>query len=149
MAIDWIIVKNSYNKKPIGALGFVDNKIAIVTAFFDDKDANQDGSVSMIERFGSLFRMKGRALAEVASHAYADPDLLMRDPGLAGLRGKLLSEFAFGLIAEGVYITYFSAGVRKAAGALAGQISANPIKSFVIRKGMEAAVKKAYLETAR
>jgi hypothetical protein len=43
--IDWVIITGATNKK-IGALGFIGDKVAVVTAFYDDRDANQDGTVS-------------------------------------------------------------------------------------------------------
>jgi len=47
---------------------------------------------------------------------------------------------------EGAYKAWFSVGVSQAAGAVAGAITQNAIKSFVIKKGMEMAVKEAYME---
>lgn len=143
--MDWMLVKDSWTREPIGAIGFIGDEAAVIASFHEDKDFNQDGSVAAAERvFTSLFSMKGRAAAKVASHAYADPDILMRDPGLGALRGKILTQFASGLVADGIYAAYFSMGVSKAAGALAGSISKSAIKSFIIKKGMESAVKNTY-----
>ena len=143
--MDWFLVKDSRSGKAIGALAYLDGKIAVVAAFYHDKDANDDGKISVKERIGSLlFSMKGRQLARVASEAYADPDLLMRDPTLYNLRGRLLVDFATGLIAEGVYTVYFNQAVKKLAGAAAAGLTPSPIKQFVIRKGMQGAVKQAY-----
>ncbi|MGL4237986.1 hypothetical protein [Tabrizicola sp.] len=147
MAIEWMIVKNSWTKKPIGAVGFVDGKLAIVTAFFEDKDADQDGKVSLGEKVFSFGNMKGRAVAEVANHAYADRDIMMRDASIYQLRGQLTVQFAAGLLAEGIYKAYFSMGVGKVAGAIAGAIAKDAVKSFVIKKGLEKAVEKAYRES--
>ncbi|MCU0827657.1 MAG: hypothetical protein MUE52_09680 [Tabrizicola sp.] len=147
MSIEWIIVKNSWTKKPIGALGYIGSELAIITAFFEDKDANKDGKVSLSERIFSFGDMKGAALAEVANHAYADPEVLMRDPAIYRLRGELTVKFAAGLLAEGIYKTYFSMGVGKVAGAIAGAITTNLVKSYVIKTGLEKAVEKAYKES--
>lgn len=147
MPIEWMLVKNSWTKKPIGAVGFVDGKLAVITAFFEDKDADQDGKVSLGEKVFAFGNMKGKAIAEVANHAYADPDILMRDASLYNLRGQLTVQFAAGLLAEGIYKTYFSMGVGKVAGALAGALASNAVKSFVIKKGLEKAVEKAYRES--
>ncbi len=147
MPIEWMIVKNSWTKKPIGAVGFVGDRLAVITAFFEDKDADQDGKVSLGERVFAFGSMKGRAVAEVANHAYADPNILMRDASLYGLRGQLTVQFAAGLLAEGIYKAYFSMGIGKVAGALAGMITSNAVKSFVIKKGLEKAVEKAYRES--
>lgn len=147
MSIDWKIVRNSWTNKPIGAVGFIGNELAVITAFYEDKDANQDGSVGIGERVFSMFSMKGRAVAEVASHAYADPDILMRDPSLYNLRGKLLVNFASGLVKEGIYKAWFSVSVGRAAGAIAGLVTQNAVKSFVIKKGLEKAVEAAYKQS--
>lgn len=144
MAIDWVIVKDSWNHKPIGALGYLDGKVAIVTAFYEDKDANKDGKVSLPERVFSFGPMKGRAVAEVVNQAYADPDILMRDPSITQLRGQLTVQFAAGLLVEGVYKAWFSVGIGRVAGALAGAITTNAVKAFVVKKGMEKAVEQAY-----
>ncbi len=144
MAIDWNVVRHSTTRKPIGALGFIDDKIAVITAFFEDKDWDNDGRVDKKERFLSMFTMKHRALAEVANQAYADPDILIRDPYIYNLRGQLTVQFASGLILEGIYKVYFSASISRAAGAAAGLITQNAVKSFLIKKGMEKAVETAY-----
>ncbi|MCK9543477.1 MAG: hypothetical protein M0R03_15760 [Novosphingobium sp.] len=144
MALEWKIVRDSWNRKPIGAVGFLGDEIATIVAFHDDKDANEDGTVEAHERFLSLFSMKGRAVAKVASHAYADPDILMRDSSISQWRGKLLTAFASGLIVEGIYKSYFAFGISRAAGALAGAVTSNTIKSYVIKKSLEKTVEKAY-----
>jgi len=142
-----MIVKNSWTKKPIGAVGFVDGKLAVITAFFEDKDADQDGKVGLGERLFAFGNMKGKAVAEVVNHAYADPDILMRDAAIYQLRGQLTVQFAAGLLAEGIYKTYFSMGIGKVAGAIAGALTGNAVKSFVVKKGLEKAVEKAYRES--
>lgn len=145
MSIEWKLVKDSWTGEPIGAVGFIDNRIAVITAFHDDKDLNQDGRVSLSERFLSMFSMRGRAVAKVANHAYADPDILMRDPTLYNLRGRLTAQFAAGLVAEGVYKAYFSRSISALSGAAAKRLTGNVVKAFVIRKGMEKAVEDAYV----
>jgi hypothetical protein len=147
--VDWKIVKNTWTHKPIGAVGFVGDEIAVIVAFYDDKDANHDGRVSLSERFLSMFSMQGRALAEVANHAYADPDILTRDPSIYQLRGQLTAKFASGLVAEGIYKAWFSQGIGQAAGAIAGQITQNMVGSYVIKRGLEKAVALAYREGFR
>jgi len=145
MSVDWVVVKNSWSQKPIGALGFVGDEIAIVSAFYEDRDGNQDGKIGIGERIGSsIFTMKGKSVAEVASQAYADPSILMRDPSLGQIRGNLLVSFAAGLITDAIYVVYFNRAVGKLAGVASAGLGLNPIKTFVVKKGMEAAVKQAY-----
>lgn len=147
MDIEWVVVKDSWTGKPIGAVGFMGDEIATMVAFFDDKDANEDGKVQIKEKVFSMFTMKGRALAKVASHAYADPDILMRDPSIGQWRGSLLTKFARGLLVEGVYKAWFATGVSSASGAVAGTITQSAIKSFVIKKSLEKAVEQTYKKT--
>lgn len=142
--MDWMIVKHSYKHNPIGALGYIDNKIAVVSTFYDDKDLDNDGEISLAERFFSLFSMRGRALAEVLSQAKADPDIFMRDPSLQQLQGEAIVNFASGMIMEGIYISYFKMGVSQASSAVAGSLVSGTATRFVVRKGMEATVKRAY-----
>lgn len=144
MALDWMIVQNSWTKKTIGALGYIGDDLAVITAFYDDKDANADGKLSFSEKYLSMFTMKGRALAEVANHAYADPDILMRDPSLYNLRGQLTVAFASGLVAEGIYKAWFGYSISRLSGAVAGALTQSAVKSFVIKKGLEKAVESAY-----
>lgn len=143
-AMDWMIVNDSWTGQPIGALGYIDDQIAVVTTFFADKDANRDGTVSVGEKMFSFFSLKGKAIAEVLNHAYADPKILMRDTSLRELRGKATVAFATGMIQEGIYKAYFSAQVSQAAAAIAGQMATGAIAQFMIKKGMEAAVQKVY-----
>ncbi|MEQ5786448.1 hypothetical protein J3454_00930 [Erythrobacter sp. NFXS35] len=142
--MEWKIVKNSWTKKPIGAVGFIGDEVAVLASFHEDKDFNEDGTVDLKEKFFSMFSMRGRAAASVATHAYADPDILMRDPSFGAMRGRAVVNFATGLVAEGVYKVYFSRGVSAAAGAVAGQVTQNAVKSFIVKKSLAGAVKKAY-----
>ena len=144
ISIDWMLDRNGWTKKTIGALGFIGDDLSVITAFYDDKDSDSDGKLSLSEKYLSLFTMKGRALAEVANHAYADPDILMRDPSLYKLRGQLTVAFASGLVAEGIYKAWFSYSIGRLGGAVAGTLTQNAVKSFVIKKGFEKAVEKAY-----
>ena len=142
--MDWVIVKDTWNHKPIGAVGFVGDEVAVVTAFYHDKDANEDGKVSFKEKIFSFGPMGGRAVTKVANHAYANPDILMRDPSFGQLRGRITTKFATGLLAEGVYRVYFSQAIGRVSGAVASQFASGAVQSFVIKKGLETAVKKAY-----
>ncbi len=142
--MDWMIVNDSWTKQPIGALGFIVDRIAVVSTFYADKDSNRDGSVSILESLGSFFSLKGKSVVEVLSHAYADPAIMLRDTTLYELRGKATVEFAMGMIQEGIYKAYFSLEVSRMAGAVAGQLASSAIAKFILRKGMEEAVQKAY-----
>jgi hypothetical protein len=147
MAIDWVIVKDRDFRTPIGALGFIGDEIVVVTAFYADKDWNHDGKVDLKERFLSIFGMKGKALFEVASRAYDDPDIAIRDPTIRQWQGRLLTTFAAGMIIEGVYKSYMAFGISQAASAVAAKITQNMIMAVVVKKGMEKAVELAFKES--
>ena len=145
MALEWKLVYERNSRKPIGAVGFNGDEIAVVTAFYEDKDWNNDGKVSLLERFGSLFSGKGRAMMEVVTAAYSDPDIMVRDPSIRQWWGDAFVKFASGLIVEGIYKVYFARAISLTAGGIAGTITQDTIKSYIIKKGLEATVKKMYV----
>ncbi|MCQ0989690.1 hypothetical protein [Jiella marina] len=146
--IDWIIVRD-FKKREIGAIGFIGNKAAVIGSFYDYRDGNMDGQVSLGERIAAMispFDLKRRAIVEVAMTARYDPNVLMRDTSFAQMAAHHYLSFAAGLINDGVYAVYFSRGVKSIAGAVAGRVAAGTIKQFLIRKGMEKAVREIYDE---
>lgn len=144
MAIDWVLVNDSWNGKQLGAIGFINDKIAVVVAFHDDKDFNDDGKLTFFEKHLNIFSGKGRAIAEVVSQAYANPEILERDPSIQQWRGRALVNFAGGMIVDGAYEVYFAQGVSAAAGAIAQSITKSSIKSYFIEKSLESLVKQSY-----
>ncbi|QQS11996.1 MAG: hypothetical protein IPK81_21110 [Rhodospirillales bacterium] len=146
--MDWIAVTSF--RKTIGAVGFIGSKAVAIAAFFADADGNQDGTVSWGEWLASkaAFDLTGKAVTEVAMQARYDLDIVGRDPSFNDLAISLFANFAQGLIAQGIYIAYFSQGVSLIGGGIAKTITASMIKQFVIRKGFEAVVKKAFLKAA-
>jgi hypothetical protein len=144
--IDWIVIKDNSNRE-IGAIGFIGSRAAIVAAFYDDRDANKDGRVSWgeaIVSFISPISLKNRAVTEVAMAARLEMSVLERDASFHQEAARIYVNFASGLIADGVYAAYFSRGVSAVAKPIAGRVASGMIKQFVIRKGMEKAVKQAY-----
>ncbi len=144
-SIDWMIIDG--HSKPIGALGFIGNRVAIITAFHDDRDGDKSGDLSLGERAVGLFMgglLEGNAVAEVAMSARVDLAVIERDAGFAQDAVNIWLEFAANAIAEGIYMVYMSRGVKAAAGAVAKQIGGNAVREFAIRKGMEKAVKELY-----
>jgi hypothetical protein len=68
--------------RPIGAIGFIGNQAAVVTAFFDDRDGNKDGEVSWGEWAVSKvspISIEGIATTEVAMAARYLPAVVLRD----------------------------------------------------------------------
>lgn len=146
MALDWMLVKG-WNDKAIGAVGFVDDKAAVIISFYDDHDFDQDGTVSWKEKAQSFLPFigkKGRVLAEVAMQAYATPDIAMRDPAIRQMAYGQLVSFAQDLIKEGIYTVYFARGVKMAGSGLAVLVTSNTIKQMVIREGFKKIVKEAF-----
>ena len=144
--IDWYIVTGLGNKK-IGALGFINDNVAVITAFYDDRDGNEDGSVSWGEAvvaFLSPISLRGRAVTEVAMAARNDIDVVGRDPSFYQESARMFVNFASNLIKDGIYTVYFSRSISAVAGQIAGAVTGNVIKQFVIRKGFEGAVKQMY-----
>jgi hypothetical protein len=148
--IEWAVVQKF--QKNIGAFGFIGDKVAIIAAFYDSKDANKDGKVSLSERivsFISPIKFEKAALVEVVEQGRVDTDALIRDPNFATERAALLVNFANGMIVDGIYASYLKMPVGRAAGEIAGRIVTGAVAQFFIRKGMEATVKKIYDEAVR
>lgn len=149
--IDWYIVKLDGNTKPLGALGFVNDKVAVVASFYDDRDGNEDGSVSVPERvvsFLSPVRLEGRAVVKVAMAARLDLDVLERDPEFHTTAVNLWLNFARGLVKDGMYAAWMGVSVNIGCGIVAKQLADKLVKQFVIKKGMELIVKKAIKKAA-
>lgn len=142
--LDWFPIKESHGTAIIGAACFQGDSLIAVTAFFEDKDGDHSGDVGWVEKFNP-FGMNGAAVAECFTGMVSDPNLYMKDPNAvrAGW-GKAFVSLATGLIADGIYMVYFNRAVGSLAGAAAGKIASNPVKSFVIKKGMESVIKAAY-----
>ena len=142
--MEWILVRHSKTGIEIGALGFLGNKIAAATTFYSDKDWNNDGKVSITERLTGFGSSEGKAMTELLTQAMGDPNILMRDTTLKQLHGRAVVQFASGMMMEAIYIAYFKKAVGKSLGKLAETLVNGPATRFVIRKGMEQAVRKAY-----
>ena len=144
--IDWYVVKLDGNNKPLGAIGFVDDKAAVITSFYDDRDANKDGAVSIPERvafFVSPFRLKGINVVEVAMAARFDMEVNERDPEFYSMAVNLWINFAKGLVKDGMYAAWFGTSVNMGCGIVAKELATGLVKQWIIKKGMETAVKKA------
>jgi hypothetical protein len=144
--IEWVPVSGNAGRR-IGAIGFIGNDVAIVAAYYDDRDGDQNGTVSWGEAvvaFMSPIKLDGRAVTEVAMAARADPDIVLRDATFAQEAARMFVAFAGGLIKDGIYTVYFSRAVKAAGAGIAARVADGMVKQFVVRKGFEAAVKKAY-----
>jgi hypothetical protein len=150
--MDWILVTRN-SPQPIGAIGFIDDTAAAIVAFYDDKDANKDGDVSLGE--WALFKaastigvkMNGMNVAEVAMQARGNPMIMERDPSFHQTSGQVFANFAHAMTMDALYKLYFSKGVSAVGSGVAKIITTNMVKQMVIKKGFEKAVKDAFKET--
>ncbi len=146
MAIDWVVITGNTNKEA-GAIGFIGNTASVVVSFYDDADGDMDGEVSWGEWVASKISpigLGGIGVSRVAMAARFNSDVVLRDPEFMDLAINLFSKFAFGMVADGLYTVYLSRSVSSVAKGIAGRAATGLVKQFVIKKGMEAAVKKAY-----
>jgi hypothetical protein len=143
--LDWYIVEGLAGRK-IGALGFLGDEVVVITSFYDDRDGNRDGSVSIPERvvyFLSPLKTKGSAVVDVAMAARDDVEVSGRDPEFYQLANTLFLRFARGLVTDGAYTAWMGVSISMAAGAVSRELATGIVKQFVIKKGMEAPVKMA------
>ncbi len=144
--INWIVVK-SHGNKEIGAIGFINNKVAVIASFYDDRDGNQDGKVSMTERItAAIFpiSLNGSDIARVAMQARVQSNIVLKDPTIHRIAMNIFLNFSRNLVAEGIYAVYFSRGISKVSSFAASNITSNFAIEYAIRKGMEKEVKNAY-----
>ena len=143
--VDWVIIREG--GKPIGALGLIDDTVAIIQPFFDDRDANQDGDVSIGERITFIMSpvsVRGMAAAHVAMVGRLDERVYLRDPDFDRAAKAMWLSFASGLVAQAAFVAWVQYSLQRATGALAPMLTSNVAGQYVIRKGMESAVKKAW-----
>lgn len=143
--IDWMIVRES--DKEIGAIGFIGNKVAVIAAFYDDKDGNEDGQVSVLEWISYKvwpLSMEGYQVTKVAMAVRFDLSVMGRDSSFQSVPEQLFIEFSKELVIDGVYTAYFSAGVSRVASTVAGLVTENLVYQYIIRKGMEKSVRELY-----
>ncbi|MCP4935870.1 MAG: hypothetical protein GY927_17090, partial [bacterium] len=86
----------------------------------------------------------GIGVTRVAMAGRLQMNILTRDSSFNNMATNLFANFAKGLVADGIYTVYFSRGVSGVAKSIAGRAANGLVKQFVIKKGMEKAVKEAY-----
>lgn len=144
--LEWVLI-HKFGKDPIGAVGFLGNDAVTVVAFYDDRDGNQDGDVSLGEKVVSAvfpISLEGRSVTEVAMQARIEMDVLKRDASFAQMAAQLYLNFARGLVMDGIYAVYFSRGVKMTGKGLAKLVTSGMVKEMIVRKGFEKAVKAAF-----
>lgn len=144
--LDWILIYK-FGKDPIGAVGFLGDDVAVIAAFYDDRDGDKDGKVGLGERiagFVSPISLEGRAVAEVAMQAQYTTDVMLRSADIRTIANTLFLNFARTAVADGIYAVYFRPGVKMMGKGAAKMITGSAIKQIMVRKGFEAAAKKAF-----
>jgi len=112
--LNWVPIYDDPQDRILALVGFgVDDqgreRVFAVQALYDDRDANFDGVVSTSEALASWAApvpLKGRVLTEAVLRFSQDPDLAVRDPDFAANANRQLSDFAGGLVFEGVEAVY-------------------------------------------
>lgn len=143
--IDWIVI-DEYPGKPIGAVGFIGNEAAIIAAFYDAYDTDQDGKVSWTEWGISWIpglNVDAYEITKVAMTARVNQKVLKRDGNFFQLANNIYLKFATGLISEGIYKAYLGRAVSDAGAKIAGVLAEDLVKQYLIKKGFGYAVKKA------
>ena len=146
--IDWMPVKDNMDgNRLIGAVGFVGDEAISLISLHDDKDLDKNGVISFKERASSMLPFvgsDGTALLRVATCAYSNPDIMIRDPRIRAMWGRQFVKTARNLIAEGVYLTYFKGPISIGSGAAAKVLARGAVKQFIVKKGAEMTAKKAF-----
>lgn len=144
--IDWIIVQGQGGVE-IGAVGFIGNKTVAIVSFFEDDDANLDGDVSWKEWAVSAISplsFDGMAATRVAMQGRYNMDIVLRDPNYRQLAAQKFVGFAHGLIQDAFWELYFKNGASMLSNGIAKTITGDKIKQYVISKGSEDALRKAF-----
>lgn len=149
--LDWVPVPG-VNGKAIGAVGFIDDRAAVIVAFFDDLDVNMDGEVDWLEwTTGKIspVHLDGKALTEVAMTARVMPAIVTRDGGFDAWAQETFLRFAGGLVVDAAYAAWLSHGVRALSGGIAGLIGGGLVREYLIRKSMEVSLHHLYSASMR
>ncbi len=146
--IEWLTIVGGPKARPIGSVGIVAGKVAVITSLYDGCDGNMDGKVSWIEwgvcKVLSPLQLKNSGIATVAYAAARDYEVLMRDPEFQQEGERIWLSFVRGTVTEGTYAAWFQPGISGTTKAALSVTKYGAVKQFIIRKGMESEVKKVY-----
>ena len=143
---DWVIVQDRTGRD-IGAVGFIGDDAVAIASFFDSRDADKDGKVSVGERIVSTLSpigLDGAAIAVVAMQGRSNPLIAERDSGFYGMSANIFAGFGQSMVVDAVWSVYFKRGVRAAGTGVARVITGNMVKQVVIRKGFERTAREAF-----
>lgn len=152
--IEWMLIKERFSSKKIGCVGFIGDEPTVVLGFYEDYDANKDGTVSRTEWVvGKLapVSLVGTNTLEVIARAREQATLMIAD-GASQARASNLSRMfasnfrsvAVGMALDGIFKAYIAPGLSMSGGAIGTHIGAGAVKTFMIKKGMEKAAKAAF-----
>ena len=152
--IDWMLVKERFSSKKIGCVGFIGDEPTVVLGFYDDYDANKDGTVSRTEwAVGKLapVSLVGTNTTEVIARAREQATVMIASGGTQARASNLSRMFAsnfksvaVGMALDGIFKAYMAPGIAMTGGAIGTHIGAGAVKTFMIKKGMEATAKAAF-----
>lgn len=143
---DWVVVQDR-SGRDIGMVGFIGNDAVAIGSFFDSRDADKDGRVSMTERVVSAISpvgLDGSAIAEVAMQGRSNPLITERDPSYFRMSANIFAGFAANMSVDAVWAVYFKRGVRAAGSGVAKVVTDNMVKQMVIRKGFERVAREGF-----
>lgn len=146
--MDWVPVKE--RGVVIGAIGFYAGKAVLVVSFFDADDNNRDGKVSTKERVTNYliekvtpFDARAQLFFNIMSIAGKDLEVVRRDAGFATECYNMQLGYAAQMVSDAATLVYLKPAIKKLALPLSMAITKNPIKQFVIRKGMSKLAEQA------
>lgn len=156
--ISWMAVKSRSGDKVIGAIAFVGEEPAVILAYYDEADANKDGKVSFAERAASFLSpigLGGTGVMEVLARgkdqaiaATANPNGSQMTSGRASnvsaMLGSQITQVGMQMAMDGFFKAYIGTGINVGVGKAGAALEWNMIKGFAVKKGMEAAAKKAF-----
>lgn len=140
--MEWIEIEGA-GGQIIGAVGFLDGRAAIIVSYYDDADANRDGSVSWMEWFASVISpisLDGQAVAEVAMAARFNMEASLRDSSLHTWTAQIFQQRFTSAVSDGVFAVYFGRIVGMSATSISSRLVGGTIRSFIVARSMETVV---------
>lgn len=135
--IEWPVVKDIKTLRPIGCLGYIDGTIVAVGAFYDGRDTNFDGKVSLRERLaigsGST-QTKIMPLFSVVSNAIASLKLEDDAATLIQLQNILGMQVVLAPLMDLGFITAKAVASMTVGAAIARRIPAGAVVQFLVRQ---------------
>lgn len=156
--IDWIVVKDRRGDVAIGAVAFLGDEAIAVVSYYEENDANKDGTVSMGEKVAGFFSpvsMKGVGVYEVVSRARDQMTLKLADANaphntearaksLKAMQGGQIQKLGAQMAMDGIFKAYIGTGINVGVGKAAKVLDWSMVKELAIKKGSEKLAKTAF-----